>query len=102
MGHFNGTSVFLAESSATSGGLDSLLEPTGNITRAQEKAARCFGADRTYFVTDGTFTANKIIVQGVCRPDDIVLIDRDCHKLHNYGLVLSGAQPLYSAVSIEH
>ena len=95
MGHFYGTSVFLAESSATSGGLDSLLEPTGNIKRAQEKAARCFGADRTYFVTNGTSTANKIVVQGVCKPDDIVLIDRNCHKSHHYGLVLSGAQPLY-------
>ena len=62
MWHFYGTSVFLAESSATSGGLDSLLEPTGNIKKAQENAARCFGAARTYFVTNGTSTANKIVV----------------------------------------
>jgi arginine decarboxylase len=31
----------------------------------------------------------------VLRPGDIVLIDRDCHKSHHYGLVLAGAQPLY-------
>jgi arginine decarboxylase len=95
MGQFYGANLFLAESSATSGGLDSLLEPTGNIKQAQEKAARCFGADHTYFVTNGTSTANKIVVQGVCKPGDIVLIDRNCHKSHHYGLVLSGAQPLY-------
>jgi arginine decarboxylase len=35
------------------------------------------------------------VVQGVCKPGDIVLIDRNCHKSHHYGLVLSGAQPLY-------
>ena len=95
MGQFYGANLFLAESSATSGGLDSLLEPTGNIKKAHEKAARCFGADHTYFVTNGTSTANKIVVQGVCKPGDIVLIDRNCHKSHHYGLVLSGAQPLY-------
>ncbi|MCZ6808760.1 MAG: decarboxylase [Proteobacteria bacterium] len=95
MGHFYGANLFLAESSATSGGLDSLLEPTGNIKKAHEKAARCFGSDHTYFVTNGTSTANKIVVQGVCKPGDIVLIDRNCHKSHHYGLVLSGAQPLY-------
>ena len=95
MGHFYGTNLFLAESSATTGGLDSLLEPTGNIKKAQEQAARCFGADRTYFVTNGTSTANKIVVQGVCQPGDIVLVDRNCHKSHHYGMVLCGAQPLY-------
>src|SRR6267143_2082154 len=46
MGQFYGLNLFLAESSATTGGLDSLLEPTGNIRVAQEKAARAFGADR--------------------------------------------------------
>ena len=95
MGHFYGANLFMAETSATSGGLDSLLEPTGNIKMAHDKAARCFGADHTYFVTNGTSTANKIVVQGVCKPGDIVLIDRNCHKSHHYGLVLSGAQPLY-------
>ena len=43
MGHFYGVNIFLAESSATTGGLDSLLEPTGNIKKAQEKAARVLG-----------------------------------------------------------
>src|SRR6185295_19100184 len=36
MGEFYGPTLFLAESSATTGGLDSLLEPTGNIKKAQE------------------------------------------------------------------
>lgn len=49
MGQFYGRNLFLAESSATTGGLDSLLEPTGNIKRAQEKAARAFGADPLLF-----------------------------------------------------
>jgi len=95
MGEFYGTNLFLAESSATTGGLDSLLEPTGNIKRAQEKAARAFGADHVFFVTNGTSTSNKMAVQALVGPGDIVIVDRNCHKSHHYGMVLAGAQPLY-------
>lgn len=95
MGDFYGANLFLAESSATTGGLDSLLEPTGNIKVAQEKAARALGGDRSFFVTNGTSTANKIVHMALLNPGDIVLIDRDCHKSHHYGLVLAGAQPYY-------
>src|SRR5688572_13696542 len=95
MGHFYGTNLFLAESSATTGGLDSLLEPTGNIKKAQEMTARAFGAKRAYFGTNGTSTSNKIVVQAICKPGDIVIVDRNCHKSHHYGFVLSGAQPYY-------
>ncbi|MCS6903989.1 MAG: ornithine decarboxylase [Bacteroidia bacterium] len=95
MGHFYGTNIFLAETSATTGGLDSLLQPTGPLKKAQERAAYAFGAQYTFFVTNGTSTANKIVVQALVQPGDIVLIDRDCHKSHHYGLVLSGAYPIY-------
>ena len=95
MGRFYGMNLFLAESSATTGGLDSLLEPTGNIKQALELTARAFGAKRAYFGTNGTSTSNKIVVQAVCKPGDIVIVDRNCHKSHHYGFVLSGAQPYY-------
>ncbi len=95
MGAFYGINLFLAESSATSGGLDSLLEPTGNIKVAQEKAARAFGADHVFFVTNGTSTSNKMVEQALLKPGDIVLVDRNCHKSHHYGAVLTGALPLY-------
>lgn len=95
MGRFYGMNIFLAETSATSGGLDSLLDPHGPIKKAQELAARAFGAQKTFFCTNGTSTANKIVVQAVVRPGDIVLIDRDCHKSHHYGMVLGGAEVVY-------
>lgn len=95
MGEFYGMNTFLAETSATSGGLDSLLAPTGALKKAQELAARAFGAKHTFFATNGTSTCNKIVVQGLIRPGDIVLVDRDCHKSHHYGMVLSGAEVVY-------
>ncbi|MEP3688275.1 MAG: ornithine decarboxylase [Sulfitobacter dubius] len=95
MGAFYGPNIFLAETSATSGGLDSLLEPHGPIKEAQELASRAFGSKQTFFATNGTSTCNKIVVQALVRPGDIVLVDRDCHKSHHYGMVLAGAQVSY-------
>ena len=95
MGEFYGLNLFLAESSATTGGLDSLLEPTGHIKKAQEMAARAFGANHVFFVTNGTSTSNKMAVQALLAPGDIAIVDRNCHKSHHYGMVLAGAQPLY-------
>lgn len=95
MGAFYGPNIFLAETSATSGGLDSLLEPRGPIKKAQGSAARAFGSKQTFFATNGTSTCNKIVVQALIRPGDIVLVDRDCHKSHHYGMVLAGANVVY-------
>jgi arginine decarboxylase len=94
-GDFYGRNMFLAETSSTTGGLDSLLQPTGPLKKAQEMAAKAYRAKRTYFVTNGTSTANKIVVQALVEPGDLVMIDRDCHKSHHYSLVLSGAYPVY-------
>ena len=63
-GHFYGANIFLAESSATTGGLDSLLEPTGNIKVAQEKAARAFGCESCF----SERTALQPRTRSRCRP----------------------------------
>lgn len=95
MGRFYGSNIFLAETSATTGGLDSLLQPTGSLKQAQELASRAFGSRRTYFVTNGTSTANKIVMQSLIRPGDIVMLAHDCHKSHPYAVILAGAMPVY-------
>ena len=95
MAEFYGRNIFLAETSSTAGGLDSLLSPHGSLKEAQDKAAVAWGAEHTFFATNGTSTSNKIVVQALTRPDDIVLIDRNCHKSHHYGLILGGAHPIY-------
>jgi arginine decarboxylase len=92
---FYGLNIFLAETSATCGGLDSLLEPTGPLREAQQLAAKTFGSRQTYFVTNGTSTANKIVVQALVQPGDIVPVDRNCHQSHHYGLMLAGAMVTY-------
>jgi arginine decarboxylase len=86
---------FMAETSATIEPLDSLLHPTGSILQAQRSSARAFGAKRTYFVTNGTSTANKIVLQAILAPGDAVLVDRNCHISHHYGISLARARPYY-------
>jgi arginine decarboxylase len=95
MGRFYGRNIFLAETSSTTGGLDSLLQPTGPLKLAQEKVARAFGSRHSFFVTNGTSTANKIVTQALVRPGDLVMLSHDCHKSHPYALVLAGALPVY-------
>lgn len=95
LGEFYGLNLLLAETSATSGGLDSLLDPHGSLKQAQELAARAFGAQKSLFVTNGTSTANKIVHQSILAPGDVVLVDRNCHKSHHYALTLAGAQVSY-------
>lgn len=92
---FYGDNIFLAETSSTQGGLDSLLDPTGAIKQAHLKAADAFGADSSYFVTNGTSTSNKIVIQANLRPGDIVLISSDCHKSIPYSVMLAGAYPIF-------
>ncbi|MGL3806554.1 aminotransferase class I/II-fold pyridoxal phosphate-dependent enzyme [Paeniglutamicibacter sp. R2-26] len=95
MGEFYGLNLLHAETSATSGGLDSLLDPRSSLKGAQQLAARAFGARRTYMVTNGTSTANKIVHQSIVAPGDVVIADRNCHKSHHYALMLAGAQVAY-------
>ncbi len=92
---FYGLNLLLAETSATSGGLDSLLAPVHTLKKAQELAARAYGAKHTFFVTNGTSTANKIVHQALVAPNDVVLVDRNCHKSHHHALMLTGARPAY-------
>jgi arginine decarboxylase len=92
---FYGLDVFMAETSATCGGLDSLLEPTGPLRESQQLASHAYGSRHTYFVTNGTSTANKIVTQAVVAPGDIVLLDRNCHQSHHYGMMMAGANVVY-------
>src|SRR5690606_15944631 len=92
---FYGLNLLLAETSATSGGLDSLLAPVHTLKKAQELAARAFSAKHTFFVTNGTSTANKIVHQALVSPGEVVMVDRNCHKSHHHALMLTGARPAY-------
>ncbi|AWN17167.1 Orn/Lys/Arg decarboxylase N-terminal domain-containing protein [Salinisphaera sp. LB1] len=76
--------------------LGDLLTHEGPALAAQREAAKIFGADRTYFVLNGTSTSNKIVLSALVGRDDLVLFDRNNHKSAHHGaLVLVGGIPVY-------
>jgi ornithine decarboxylase len=76
--------------------LGDLLIHEGPALEAQREAARIFGADRTYFVLNGTSSSNKAVSTALLRDGDIVLFDRNNHKSNHQGaLMLAGAIPIY-------
>jgi len=97
---FMGEHVFDADLSVSVPMLDSLMEPKGVIAEAQAIAAKAFGARRTFFATNGTSTANKVIFQTLLAPGEKLLLDRNCHKSVHHGVVLSGAHPIYLDSSV--
>lgn len=97
---FMGEHAFDADLSVSVPMLDSLMEPRGVIAEAQRVAAEAFGAQRTYFATNGTSTSNKVIFQTLLTPGDKLLLDRNCHKSVHHAVVLAGAHPVYLDSSV--
>ncbi|MGO9389467.1 Orn/Lys/Arg decarboxylase N-terminal domain-containing protein [Rhodoblastus sp.] len=76
--------------------LGDLLVHEGPALRAQKEAAKIFGAERTYFVLNGTSASNKIVLSAIAAPGDLVLFDRNNHKAAHHGaLMLGGGIPIY-------
>lgn len=90
-----GEHVFNADLSVSVRELDSLLEPSHIIQQAQELAATAFGAHETFFVTGGTSTANKVVIQHLLGNGGTMLVDQACHKSIHHAAVLFGVRPVY-------
>ncbi|HEY7776346.1 MAG TPA: ornithine decarboxylase, partial [Kineobactrum sp.] len=95
-----GEHVFNTDLSVSVQSLDSLLEPHSVIQESQELAALAFGADHTFFVTNGTSTANKVIMQQLLGAGGKVILDQACHKSVHHAVVLFGAEPVYLRASL--
>lgn len=93
--NFFGENVFRSDLSISVPELGSLLEHTGVTGEAERNSARVFGADRTYYVLNGTSNVNQIIWRSCVLPNDFVLVDRNCHKSLNYAMVITDSLPLY-------
>ena len=76
--------------------LGDLLTHEGPALQAQKEAAAIFGAEKTYFVLNGTSTSNKIALAALVAEDDLVLFDRNNHKAAHHGaLILGGGIPIF-------
>src|ERR1700748_710023 len=76
--------------------LGDLLTHEGPALKAQKEAAQIFGAEKTYFVLNGTSTSNKMVLGALVPDGDLVLFDRNNHKAAHHGaLMMAGGIPVY-------
>ncbi|HXZ53117.1 MAG TPA: arginine decarboxylase [Burkholderiales bacterium] len=92
---FLGENVFRIDMGIERGVLGSLLDHTGVVAESEKYAARVFGAHRSYSGVVGTSGSNRSIMQACMKQDDLVILDRNCHKSIEQGLMLTGARPVY-------
>lgn len=77
-------------------GLDYLSNPSGVIQEAQELASEAFGADRSWFLVNGTTVGIHAAIMSVAKDEgDAIVVSRDCHQSAFSALVLSGARPVW-------
>ena len=82
--------------------LGQLLDHTGPVAASERNAARIFSADHCYFVTNGTSTSNKMVWHANVAPDDIVVVDRNCHKSILHAITMTGAIPVFMTPKRNH
>ncbi|CDH04673.1 arginine decarboxylase, inducible by acid,catabolic [Xenorhabdus bovienii str. oregonense] len=92
---YYGENLFRTDMGIERASLGSLLDHSGAFGESEKNAARVFGADHSYSVVVGTSGSNRTIMQACMTEDDIVIIDRNCHKSIEQGLILTGAKPVY-------
>ncbi len=82
--------------------LGQLLDHTGPVAASERNAARIFSADHLFFVTNGTSTSNKIVWHSTVAPNDIVVVDRNCHKSILHAIIMTGAIPVFLMPTRNH
>lgn len=76
-------------------GLDNLHEPDGAIKKAEEKLAKLYGADRSFFLVNGSTSGVLAMMGAALNPGDSVIVSRASHRSVLSGLILTGAKPVY-------
>ena len=82
--------------------LGQLLDHNGAIGASERNAARIFNADHCFFVTNGTSTSNKMVWHHTVAPNDVVVVDRNCHKSILHAIIMTGAIPVFLKPTRNH
>ncbi|WGL98881.1 ornithine decarboxylase SpeF [Arsenophonus sp. aPb] len=94
--NYFGENLFRSDLCNADVSMGDLLIHEGVPCTAQQYAAKVFNADKTYFVLNGTSSANKVVLNALLAPGDLVLFDRNNHKSNHHGaLIQAGATPIY-------
>ncbi len=75
--------------------LGTLHPATGPIKEAQELAAKAFGAQKTFFLLNGSTAGNLALAMGLTKKGQKIIVNRNCHRSILTGMIISGAEPLW-------
>jgi arginine/lysine/ornithine decarboxylase len=75
--------------------LDNLFTPQSVILAAQELAAEAFGAEKTWFLVNGSTCGIEAAILATCRMGEKIILPRNVHSSVISGLILSGAIPIF-------
>ncbi|EBW1732953.1 lysine decarboxylase LdcC, partial [Salmonella enterica subsp. enterica serovar Kottbus] len=92
---FFGRNTMKSDLSVSVSELGSLLDHSGPHAEAEHYIAETFNAERSYIVTNGTSTANKIVGIYSAPAGSTILIDRNCHKSLTHLMMMSDVIPVY-------
>jgi arginine/lysine/ornithine decarboxylase len=70
-------------------------EHSATLALAEELAAATWGADRSFFLTNGSSAGNHAFLLASLSPGDEVIVGRDLHQSLLTALILTGARPVY-------
>ena len=76
-------------------GFDNLHQAEGMIKQAQERAAKLYGAEETFFLVNGSTCGVLSAILSVTQKQDTILIARNCHKSVYHAAFLQELQLRY-------
>ncbi len=75
--------------------LGTLHPATGPIKEAQELAAKAFGAQKTFFLLNGSTAGNLALAMALTKKGKKIITNRNCHRSILTGMIISGAEPIW-------
>ncbi|MEH7248532.1 aminotransferase class I/II-fold pyridoxal phosphate-dependent enzyme [Neobacillus niacini] len=76
-------------------GLDDLHSPEGAIKEAEELLAAAYQVKNSFFLVNGSTVGNLAMILSVCEKEDVILVQRNCHKSVLNALKLAKARPVF-------
>lgn len=97
---FIGAKVYQCDVNAPIG-MDNLANPHTCLKEAQDLFADFAGADKSFFLINGTSSGIIAMIMAACHANDKIILPRNVHKSIVSALILSGASPVYIMPKID-
>ena len=83
------------------GGVDDTHFHGDTLAAAERLGAALWGADRSFYLVNGSSAGNHAFLLAMLRPGDEVIVARDLHKSLLVALILTGVRPIYVAPRLD-